>query len=319
MTIRELAREYFKFESQRIKKATIKSKISLINKNFIKLIDCNINIKDIQISYLTEYKDKLNLDDNISIKTKNSVLSIVKNIFKFGVYINEIDNAKYNQIEYVLQPLKNEEEVDDYEFDEDKNNFITYSQYTDLLLEFKYSRLHNAKLYSFITQVLFHTGLRKSELRGLKIKNIDIENKQLNIVSQKQSNSISRSDTTLKSKNSKRIVMLDDVITETIKTWIIKNKLKDNDYIISDCLNNYAIALNSCAKKIGVDRLTPHGLRHSHCSYLIQLYLDNNLVPDFGAIAKRLGHSVENTMNVYYHMYPQQQKNLIILLNSVNQ
>ena len=63
-----------------------------------------------------------------------------------------------------------------------------------------------------------------------------------------------------------------------------------------------------------VKQIRIHDFRHSHVSLLINKYLENNLTIDFLTIAKRMGHSVNETMETYAHMYPSAQKNIIDLL-----
>lgn len=312
MNMKVLIDNYINYQNGKLKISTMKSKISTINSLILddfKEMDSNyISTMDLQ-----KWKDKLEANNNIKAVTKNVAISVFKNILLYANKIDELDTKNYNKLLFILEPIKKEEIVDEEE--EELNNFITKQQFDELIKIMNKKNIQSKKLYIFITKVLFYTGMRKSELRGLKVNKINLQEKTISIISQKLNSNVSKENVTLKSKNSKRNILIDDNLVSLISNYIIDNKLNGNDYLIPDVLSSYASFLSTCAKKIGVDKLTPHGLRHSHCSYLIQLYMDNNIIPDFGTIARRLGHNVENTMNVYYHMYPQQQQKLIDLLN----
>ena len=56
-------------------------------------------------------------------------------------------------------------------------------------------------------------------------------------------------------------------------------------------------------KKSCVKRITVHGLRHSHASYL----LSNPTISEL-LIADRLGHSVEMLRSTYAHIYEKAEK-----------
>ena len=63
------------------------------------------------------------------------------------------------------------------------------------------------------------------------------------------------------------------------------------------------------AKKAGVKRITIHGLRHSHISYLI--------TRGFSAVAigNRVGHESQSITFHYAHMFPTEQQEMAAVLN----
>ena len=59
-------------------------------------------------------------------------------------------------------------------------------------------------------------------------------------------------------------------------------------------------------------KIVIHDLRHSHASLLI-----NNKV-NILAVAKRLGHEdIKMTLNTYSHLYDEENKNMINILNNL--
>lgn len=67
--------------------------------------------------------------------------------------------------------------------------------------------------------------------------------------------------------------------------------------------------LNDIAEKANLPRITIHGLRHSHVSYLISKGLNAY------DIAERIGDTVEMVLNVYGHMFPDPQRSVVNILN----
>lgn len=63
------------------------------------------------------------------------------------------------------------------------------------------------------------------------------------------------------------------------------------------------------AKKAGVKRITIHGLRHSHISYLI------NRGFSAVAISNRVGHESQSITFHYAHMFPTEQQEMASVLN----
>ena len=68
--------------------------------------------------------------------------------------------------------------------------------------------------------------------------------------------------------------------------------------------------LNNVADQAGLKRITVHGLRHSHVSYLISKGLS------VYEIAERIGDNVEMVTKVYGHMFPNPQKHIVEVLNN---
>ena len=64
--------------------------------------------------------------------------------------------------------------------------------------------------------------------------------------------------------------------------------------------------MTNAAKEADVPVIKIHNLRHSHASLLI------NQGVSIVAVAKRLGHSsIEQTLNTYAHMMPNEEDDLI--------
>lgn len=167
-------------------------------------------------------------------------------------------------------------------------------------------KIENITNYSFIN-LLAYTGLRRGEGQGLQWSDIDFEKKTLSVQRTRDING----ERTPKTKRSRRTIKLDDLVLHQLKlyrTWSKKTKLsfgqrlEDNDFIfishqsgkpIGD--NTIKYAFDRIFKKTDLKYITPHGLRHTHATLLIQARIP---VP---TIAERLGNTPQMIHDVYGH------------------
>ena len=92
------------------------------------------------------------------------------------------------------------------------------------------------------------------------------------------------------------LLILQNTLLDRFKNRLEKEKHKDGftlDYFIFGDIK--PVSRSDLARKMeyfirlsGVSRITPHGLRHSHASFLIKSKIDDSL------IAERLEHTVQS-------------------------
>jgi integrase len=70
----------------------------------------------------------------------------------------------------------------------------------------------------------------------------------------------------------------------------------------------YDRALANIVDKLGLPRLTSHGLRHTAATHMVQNAAD---VGELRAIADILGHSPEMLLNTYAHALPQSKAAIV--------
>ncbi|WP_407717635.1 tyrosine-type recombinase/integrase [Floccifex porci] len=63
--------------------------------------------------------------------------------------------------------------------------------------------------------------------------------------------------------------------------------------------------------KSNIERITPHGFRHSAATFLIQNRVDDTL------IAERLGHTVNELRKTYAHVYKSMRNDMKNKLNEL--
>lgn len=151
--------------------------------------------------------------------------------------------------------------------------------------------------YAF--QVLFWCGIREGELLALQRKNVDIENRVINIEHsfhrRKKKNILGET----KTPKSERTVIIPQFLADELKEYFDSiYGLEDDTRIFPMLKNNlYTIRDRGCAIS-GVKRITVHGLRHSHASFLKRI-----LKIDLEEIAERIGHASTEMTELYTHEY----------------
>lgn len=164
-------------------------------------------------------------------------------------------------------------------------------------------------LHYDIYEFCFNTGLRIGEFCALQWKHIDLE-KGTVTVEQALSAATSKI-TSPKTNNSYRTIVLPKKIVEKLKTkyeyvsqirdfnenWFVYH---DKTYISVSTVRRW---FNTDVKNAGVKKITFHGLRHSHASYL----LSNPMLSE-QLIADRLGHTVSTLRETYAHVYSKHRK-----------
>lgn len=162
-------------------------------------------------------------------------------------------------------------------------------------------------------EILYWTGLRHGELLALTVSDIDLEQGFIDV--NKSWAHIDGKDviTTPKTPKSVRTVGIPPFLVAEIDYYIKLAKLSPSSRLFDrDYYFLYRRLCSGCSQS-GVKRIRIHDLRHSHVSLLIN--------KGFSAldIAKRVGHeSVSTTLDVYSHLFPDQQQLLADKLEQLN-
>ncbi|MBS5067341.1 MULTISPECIES: site-specific integrase [Veillonella] len=170
-------------------------------------------------------------------------------------------------------------------------------------------------------KLAFATGMRRSELLGLRWSDIDFKKSTISIsqTALKIGSTAVISNTT-KTTSSKRIIAID---TETLhelmkhKTVIDKRRIKTMNWINNNlvfpgikgaprCPDEVSKLCKKYANLIGKPTFTMHGTRHTHATLLIE----NGA--NMKAIQERLGHaSFQETMDTYSHVTPKMEDDIV--------
>lgn len=183
--------------------------------------------------------------------------------------------------------------------------------------------------YGLLYYFTLLTFLRSGEVRALKWKDIDFENHRLQIT-KTVARVVDRSDddrktnllvTTPKTSRGRRIVMMTDEATETIKKYYDScSHNKPDDYVFCTDYGKpltegqTARTLKGILKAANIYRegFGMHYLRHSGISY----YLRHGVPID--VISKMAGHSsTEVTRRIYYHINNAQEQDALSMMNNI--
>ncbi|MFD1671353.1 tyrosine-type recombinase/integrase [Agrilactobacillus yilanensis] len=166
---------------------------------------------------------------------------------------------------------------------------------------------------------MFMSGLRSGEARALKWTDVDLEAKTVNINKTMDYHNRNWFETPApKTAASRRTVALDDNTVVCLRAWqIAQAAMVHSDWVFSrdgipSSDRQFIHIVNTYSEAAKVQRITVHGLRHSHVSLLISLG-ENPL-----QIKERLGHEdIETTLGTYGHLYPNSNFEVAKKLNGI--
>lgn len=231
---------------------------------------------------------------SISTRTKNAIISTVKQVSKHAYYVyDQKDTAKILK-RFPLQ-LEDHKEI----------HVITYEDFQKII-----SYESDEEITAFL-KFLYFTGCRKGEARALRVEDYYPESHKIFIY--KSMRRYESSLKTTKTTNS-RYVVLDAATDKLVRKQVAKNR----KYIFGDKKPLTLTTLTNHFKKdlklAGLPDNTIHSLRHSNVSLL---WSKGVPIPE---IAKRIGHtSPKITMEIYSHIFDVDQRQSINVLNSLNE
>ena len=167
-------------------------------------------------------------------------------------------------------------------------------------------------MYQIIFQMLFWLGCRVGELLALTSEDIDFENGTVNISKTYYRRNQTDYITPPKTESSNRKITIPKFLVEEMKDFVDKQyglTLEDRIFPITDRAIQKKMKQKTEQAKLKPIRV--HDLRQSHIALLIEKGMQPLV------IAQRVGHdSVNTTMNIYGHLYPNKQKQVADMLNA---
>lgn len=202
-----------------------------------------------------------------------------------------------------------------------EENFLSENELNILLATGK--KEASITIYTLLL-LLASTGMRKGEAQGLKWQDIDFANKSIKIERTRDDDG----ERSPKTKNSYRTIFISNELISQLKlyhAWCKEIKfsfgehLSREEYVIitswgkaisPSSLNKYLYKL---IKRTKIKRITPHGLRHSHATILL------NKKISVVTVAKRLGNTAEEIYRTYGHSDPVADKEAVnVFSNTIN-
>lgn len=187
-------------------------------------------------------------------------------------------------------------------------NFWTKDEYEQFIQGFT----EEEEMYRIIFQMLFWLGCRVGELLALTSEDIDFEGGTVSISKTYYRRNQTDYITPPKTENSNRKITIPNFLAEEMKDFVDRQyglTLEDRIFPITDRAIQKKMKQKTEQAKLKPIRV--HDLRHSHIALLIEKGMQPLVM------AQRVGHdSVNTTMNIYGHLYPNKQKQVADLLNA---
>lgn len=210
------------------------------------------------------------------------------------------------------------------EQNEKRKNFLTSVELNTLLDTTK----EHATITGYtLTLLLAYTGMRIGEALGLKWGEVNFKTKEITVNCTRDYHG----ERSPKTSNSYRTIPVDDVLINQLiayQKWCIVTKFKygskldkKTDHVFisqrgatqiySEVMKITLRQTYEILKKenINITRISPHGLRHTHATILI-----NNGVPP-KTIADRLGNTVEMVYKVYGHSFKELENKAVTVFS----
>ncbi|EZY66103.1 site-specific integrase [Staphylococcus aureus] len=244
----------------------------------------------------------------------------IKYAIKFYNYPNE------HILTNVTLPKKRKT-IADIEKDEAKTyNYLELQQVIqirDFILNDNSISYRTRLLVAGVIEIQALTGMRIGEVLALEVKDIDLENKTIDINGTihriKCKDGFGYKDTT-KTAGSKRKITINSRVANILKKIILENKKMkqwepnyiDRGFLFTTSQGNPMQGsrinkrLSSAAESLNLNKkVTTHTLRHTHISLLVEMNIS------LKAIMKRVGHTDEKTtIKVYTHVTEKMDKEL---------
>lgn len=277
----------------------IRSYVRNLNNHVLPYFKCQI--ADINSLMITEFLNELKRKKTAYSNRENKPLTneTIKTIYKpfhtimQWAYINDIISA--NPCDKVRLNLKREVET--------KKKFYNIEEYHKLL-----DLLEDEPLDKQVAiQLALKTGMRRSELWGLKWQDIDLDNKLIvcNKTRQKIANSMHVLPT--KTVSSNRTIAIPDSLVELLKKY-----KTDTEFVLNMDYDGLTAWFRYWLKRKELPHITFHDLRHTHATLLLAEGVDVK------TIQKRLGHSdIHTTLQIYAHALEQSDKNASQLFDKI--
>ena len=304
-TFEDLCTEFLTFTKLNKAKGTADKTRKIINNHFYSIIDKTTPINkvfspDNVLKVISRVNDKEYIED-----TKRYIVSLFMRLAERAKLQNLIDEQQLN---YVLLNMKGISFKNLSSGREREKYFYTYDEFK------KFSSSIDSNFYKVLFDVLFYCGLRIGELLGLR--GCSIKDNTLTVDHQLLDDGETLT-TQLKTKNSKRCIYISDSLFIELQAYKASNSINDDARLFPISRTTLRRYTNNILEKSGTDFLNIHGFRHSCVALLMKTYIDNKLPINFKQISDYIGDTVQTVLDVYSHIYEEDNTSIINLLPHV--
>ena len=226
-------------------------------------------------------------DNDMTAKSINRKISTLRSFFKYQLKVGLIQQTPMTKI----NAPKNEKRLPKFVAKKDVETLFNHVEFSD---DWK------GKTDRLIFLIFYNTGMRLSELIGLKDGNIDFYNYSIKVLGK---------------GNKERIIPMSSELAGEIKNYLNAKKELTTKYEPEVLLLNekgkklaplsvYRIVKHYLNLVTTVEKKSPHILRHSFATHL------TNNGADLNAVKELLGHSSLAATQVYTHNTIEKLKNI---------
>jgi len=294
MNLKSFVEVYFNDKRGRLKERTVMTKRAMIDAKVIPTFG-KFRMNEVKPSDILRWQNEM-----IAMGYKETYLRMLQNqvtaIFNHAERYYGLKDNPCKKIEKMGR--SNAKEL----------NFWTKNEFEYFIQKFN----RGEEMYKVIFEMLFWMGCRIGELLALYYEDMDFKTGTISIT--KTYFRIGKKDiiTPPKTESSNRKVTIPKFLQEELKEYVSKiYEVAPKDRIFPVTDRAIQQKLKRKIEKLGIEGIRVHDLRHSHVALLIEKGVQPLV------IAQRVGHeSVNTTMNVYGHLYPNKQRQLADMLNA---
>lgn len=307
VTFKQLQCEFISYMKKRVKETTV-----ITYKHLFSKINQHFN----EDMFISDFNKK-NLQEYINCIDKKYTQNYVEKLY---YALNKSFNFAVDNEYLLVNPIRS------VKMDARKNEIkkeILFWECSDFENFIKYV---DSEMYHLLFSFLYYMGVRRGELMALQWKDINFGNKTVRIEKTVSVNTGYKI-TTPKTKNSYRTITMPQLIVDEITMWkervsvfygfsgefyVFGNTNPIATETLRRTFNNYIEIANDHLEDNKIPKITIHGLRHSHASYLI-----NNMSSGFTDfdIAKRLGDTVQMLHSTYAHWFKAGDSSIVEFMN----
>ena len=161
----------------------------------------------------------------------------------------------------------------------------------EVLSQLQFEDTFEGKRDRLIIELFYATGMRKAELIGLKVSDIDLNNNTVKVLGKRNKERIIPLIASLKGKVCGYLKVRNSVLTDEspLNLFLTSKGAKVYDSLVYRIINLYFSMASSKLKK------SPHVLRHTFATHLL------NEGADLNAVKELLGHTSLAATQVYVH------------------
>ena len=216
------------------------------------------------------------VNSKISNRSINRKISSLKSYYKFLLKSNQIDSnplAKHQALKVskkIHVPFSEKEIFEVLDLEDEEVNFESTRN-------------------KLMVELLYSTGMRRSELINLKISDLDLNNEIIKVLGKRNKERFLPLLKPVQKSVNNYLPMRERIGSNEPFIFLTSKGKKTYDTLVYRTINNYFSKVSSKVKK------SPHMIRHSFATHLL------NEGADLNAIKELLGHSSLASTQIYTH------------------